>query len=579
MKSLSDSVPKSKSKVMKSLSDSEDEVDEMMNDVKEEESSSKRVTKETKVTITPACQSFFQPGATSDIEKKRRFLAWNMVGKIVVHQEGLHSSVEVEFADTTKHQPVRFRDNYNLSVAALGEHAAFFASQPEGQAPSTILYHPFDSWDTNGEWTLQVPLPVSITGVAIGSTFAAISTSDRMLRFFSVGGCQTMVMSTGGAVVCLAGYESYLAWVENVSAFGSSLEEPQLSLSLYNVKKKEFLVKNERVCLSEGATVQWMGFSETGLLVTYDSKGKARALVQEWGNIWSVVFDSTLTTSTQTDLLPSEYYWPIGLFQNNLIAIRCKKGEEPMPRSARALSVSVPLSIPLLHLSSVGGQLESRVMLSSLLTEQISRSDNSQDITSRHVEEDKNLLQLINLSCKADRSARAFDLASQLRLDRSIEIARTVADKASMSVLAERIDSLLEAHEYEALMEIESQLEEKKTKKRGRENDPDSVFSATAEPRSKKSRSDILNDAPARPAATIAPPPGGQLPTSHPIFPENEKEPSSEKSKKVAKKKITKEKKDQKEEKEKKEAEEGRGRGKGRGRGRGRGGRGRGGGR
>ena len=96
----------------------------------------------------------------------------------------------------------------------------------------------------------------------------------------------------------------------------------------------------------------------------------ARGLIHEWGNAWVPLFQAS-----QTDLAEEEMFWPIGVFGDKFIVIRCKKvcvekeseiicffqlnliflipflfqDEPPAPRSAKAISVTVPLSLPVLQ--------------------------------------------------------------------------------------------------------------------------------------------------------------------------------------------------------------------------------------
>jgi len=74
----------------------------------------------------------------------------------VSRDDQIHRSVDIEFHDKTLHRPVHFTDHYGFSMAALGDRAAVFAShEQKNKAPSTIFFRPFESWASNGEWTMS----------------------------------------------------------------------------------------------------------------------------------------------------------------------------------------------------------------------------------------------------------------------------------------------------------------------------------------------------------------------------------------------------------------------------------------
>lgn len=63
-----------------------------------------------------------------------------------------------------------------------------YASPSSKDAPSMLMYSPFDSWAANSDWQLSLPEGEEATAVAAGMTFCAAATSQRMLRVFSQAG-------------------------------------------------------------------------------------------------------------------------------------------------------------------------------------------------------------------------------------------------------------------------------------------------------------------------------------------------------------------------------------------------------
>ena len=63
-----------------------------------------------------------------------------------------------------------------------------YASASSRDAPSVLMYSPFDSWAANSDWQMNLPEGEEATAVAAGHTFCAVATSQRMLRMFSQAG-------------------------------------------------------------------------------------------------------------------------------------------------------------------------------------------------------------------------------------------------------------------------------------------------------------------------------------------------------------------------------------------------------
>jgi chromosome transmission fidelity protein 4 len=75
-------------------------------------------------------QAAFMPNA-SPADRKRRFLAWNMVGLVVLRDDGTHAFVEIEFNDQSQNRNAHFTDHNGVSMAALNERATVFGSRAD----------------------------------------------------------------------------------------------------------------------------------------------------------------------------------------------------------------------------------------------------------------------------------------------------------------------------------------------------------------------------------------------------------------------------------------------------------------
>ena len=91
--------------------------------------------------------------------------------------------------------------------------------------------------------------------MTIGSSFAAVATNKRFLRIFTIGGVQRHVFSIAGPVVCMSGYKDQVM-------FAYHKENPlpgEQALAVKFLDLKQNLITEERVTLSEKATLSWLG--------------------------------------------------------------------------------------------------------------------------------------------------------------------------------------------------------------------------------------------------------------------------------------------------------------------------------
>ena len=71
-----------------------------------------------------------------------------------------------------------------------GVQGALYGSPSSKDAPSTLVWRPFDSWAANTEWTLGLPPAEEVLCVAAGGNFLAAATSAQLLRLFSPSGAE-----------------------------------------------------------------------------------------------------------------------------------------------------------------------------------------------------------------------------------------------------------------------------------------------------------------------------------------------------------------------------------------------------
>lgn len=76
-----------------------------------------------------------------------------------------------------------------------------YASPSSKDAPSTVMYRPFDSWVANSDWQVSLPPGEEAVAVTSGHSFSALATSQHMLRLFSPAGAPLLSAGLTCAIV------------------------------------------------------------------------------------------------------------------------------------------------------------------------------------------------------------------------------------------------------------------------------------------------------------------------------------------------------------------------------------------
>lgn len=205
--------------------------------------------------------------------------------------------VEIEFADKTFHKTLLTENDINAEIATLSHNGAMLASKGEEidldqyeddtddlRYISQLKFIPFSSWNSIKPWNYDLPKGENIQGIAIGSTFCAISTDSNYIRFFSLEGIQIFMLSSSNTVVSMAAYENLLCIVSHSGL--PMLEAQNLKMKVIDISKNYATILETEVPLTPGSSLSWMNFSEEGSIFTYDTDGILRNLSIACGNNW-----------------------------------------------------------------------------------------------------------------------------------------------------------------------------------------------------------------------------------------------------------------------------------------------------
>ncbi|KAF9116766.1 hypothetical protein BGX27_011080 [Mortierella sp. AM989] len=386
-----------------------------------------------------------QPGSTSP-QDGRRYLAFNLLGLITSVNHGTHATVSVEFHDKVAHRGYHFTDNSNYSMACLGLTGTLFAATSADGNPSTVFYKTYDSWATKSEWLVFLPEGEDATAIALNAESAIVATSRGFVRVFSQSGIQTALFSVN-SVVAAAGKDDMVLLIYHQ---GEPFQGSQnLGYSIYNVETGQ-RIQHGSVPVVDDTFISWLGFSEGGIPAYFDSKG-VMYILNYYRRIdqgqWTAIADTTLVDD-DSDYSP--HYWPIGLTDQELSCIKCRRGEME-PSFPKPYVAELPLKMPTLYQNTPAGQHEEawlrQKILSGLNKDEkiamsIERTDNGAG--KKELEMDKLALQMIDLACKADRTQKALDLTAMLCNLRSIDVAVKIAHHHNLHSLMERMNRVKE---------------------------------------------------------------------------------------------------------------------------------------
>lgn len=436
------------------------------------------------VTKNPTTQTAFQSSSTP-LSLPERFMAWNNIGLITQYMKEEDESIDIEFHNATYHHAIHFKNQFGYTMADMSMEAIVMGSpgkvseeELENDYNSTIASAItnqskfacilINSCDGNKEWSLEMPRKEYIKCVCVSRLLAACMTSRRFLRVYGLAGTQKEIISFNGNPVCMRAYENrvFICYATT----GLSLE-----YSIYYFDDEEKREAEHGVLpMSEGAKLEWLGFSDEGNPYFYDSHGYlfGKCLTVSKKNTWMPISDLRFGLNHKSD-----NHWLIGIAERNQMikTILCKGAKWPnvLPRPTLTLtSIQIPFCEP----ESEKTKLEKEFWKNKYTA----LSVRSYDFNSGHLELDQEdidekvdsfeassretLMKLFMFSCKSSREQRAYEVASIMD-NTALQLAIKYATKTRALVLAQNLNLLAEKkatieYEKERLRQEEEQQKE-----------------------------------------------------------------------------------------------------------------------
>lgn len=391
-------------------------------------------------------QEAFMPSSTPcENSATKRILQWSLAGVILCFKETVKSSIEIEFSDGDR-RPVRFSDHYGFTQGCFSELGAFFGCPATESHPSSVFYRPFASWSSSSEWSLALDPGETSVLVALGRKFAVTITSKGYARLFSITGIQTEIFRISGLPLTATAAGNQLCIVTTLS--GGTVWFELLEISEFG--DTEAHVASGPLPLSVESTLEWVGFSDDGELVIYDSSDTLCSLrATSSGLRWCVVADNL------AHAVDADTFWVVSVANESVFGIPCHGIEKHPTAVPRPALVTRPLEFPALEKSIssrrtlsarrtwVSRSRELQVSIATHGPTHDSVSEAREELQEAEILLDKALLKLFEEACRSDCAMRALDIASRLQLDKSSEIAFRVADHYKLTNLTQRLEMVL----------------------------------------------------------------------------------------------------------------------------------------
>jgi WD40 repeat protein len=437
-------------------------------------------------------QNVLHPSSTSSFFDGRRLLSWNLLGAISLRNEGERMAIDIEFDDKTYHPTIVLTDFAGISMGTMNHRGAVMASrfkeqndneyedeEDESQKHSTLRFKSFHGNLSEFDWEKRLEEGENAEAVAIGSNWCALATSYLNLRIFNHQGLELAVYALERLVVALAGYENILAIVlhEGVPLLGCQA----LKVRLIDAEVGKMLCELP-LPISPGATLTWFGFSEEGMLLSYDTEGVLRGCEFTYTRLWTNLFEQSAICKQNHQCTSTSKLWFVGMCDYEIVGvILSKDAVEPTkyPRPhVTSFAISPPFLPPTAQQSTMVQKFREQIVRKRIiLSNEISRAKlfmhqktgaraystnkfdkayNYKNMSIKGAEEvlkadevvDKHLVDIFREALVAEDNEMALSVIPLFHSGKVARLCAVLAEKLNRPVVAEKAKLMIQTTEF-----------------------------------------------------------------------------------------------------------------------------------
>lgn len=386
-------------------------------------------------------QASFTPGSTQMESFDWQFLCYSSIGGILACLDSGTPSYNVKFRDSEIYTDYAFNDLRRYSMGSLSSHGALFAmpiQEPHtrtgsNRPPSTedqrayVFYRPHNDNDSRNRWEALLPEGEDIQTIVATVKGPVITTTTGLVRYFSCFGLQYHVaMAPSSTILSSVACEQWLMHVYHIAAEPGKLRLGYTLIDLNSLTEENC----GSLTLTPGGALEWIGFGEDGTPSCTDSEGLVQILLNP--------------ATAQAHWIPVLQIHPGRLFPFGLSRgkLHCLRIAADPSWISQPICQEVGFKLPVAQMSHGNLELEEQLLVAQINTQLIlgeEPSRNSVPLQSQHLIEDKLILQLIHVACKANRPQQVVELSLMLNCNDSLVFAEKLAASASMTDAVNRI--------------------------------------------------------------------------------------------------------------------------------------------
>uniref|UniRef100_A0A182NHX9 Uncharacterized protein n=1 Tax=Anopheles dirus TaxID=7168 RepID=A0A182NHX9_9DIPT len=378
-------------------------------------------------------QEPFQPGSSPNT-LEHNYLVYNHVGIVRRHVTDKENSIEVEFHDSQQHHGIHLNNFLHHSLAGLSETVLAMACPAQEKNASKIVCINQAAFGKR-EWTYTMPSLEEIIAVTASDKIVVVGTDSRLLRVFTARGTQREVITVAGPIVALAAYgDHFLAAYHSAPAS----EDQHISLMIVTCVNFKLRCREVRVPLTAASQLRWIGFTDRGSPVVYDSAGQMN-IYHASSNIWMPIYHA--------DNLPSKgasdglFIIKVSESTQSVQLVLCRGAKYPLTNPI-PIPLEVKFSIPMCDMDSEKECLEDELVRSLYL--KVNDADKLLKETA---------VKLFALSCKNECEQRAKELVETIASSQLIPLVIKYASKIRRYHLADSLAPLLPTFQEQEVQE------------------------------------------------------------------------------------------------------------------------------